>query len=415
MSKKPKTQCLICKNKNLIEILNLGKTALANNLIPFKFRNIKEKQFPLILCYCKNCKHVQLKNIVNPKLMFDNYLYISSASSTLKKHLSNIPKKINNVKKISKNDLVIDIGSNDGSLLSGYKKFRAKRIGIEPAKNLKKYYKNSGIMNINEYFNISLANRIKHKYGKAKVITATNVFPHIQNLHDFCKSLKIVMDKKGIFVFEAHYLLNLIKDVAFDTIYHEHVSYWSISAAQNLFSKYDLEIFKVDKLNIHHGQIRCWICHKSAMKKDKKLNGYFKLEKQKGKIDIRGLEKFKNRVLKNKMKFKSVIQNLKKRNLKIVGYGAPAKASTLISYLNLTTKDISYIVDINPLKQNCFVPGNRIPILSTEKIYIDKPNYLINFAWNFIDEIVKQNKIFLKNGGKIINPIPKFKIINKKY
>jgi predicted TPR repeat methyltransferase len=406
-----KINCVVCNNSVILTVLDLGKSPLANNLVSFKNAKLKEKKYPLVMGQCSKCNHVQLKYFINPKLMFDNYLYVSSASITLQKHLQSIPTLVNKVKKINKNDLVIDIGSNDGSLLGGYKKYKTRCIGVEPALNLMKFYKNTNIINYNNYFDIKLAKKILSKHGKAKIITATNVFPHIPNLHEFCKALKILMDEKGIFVFEAHYLLNLLEDVAFDTIYHEHVSYWSINAAQKLFRKHGLEIFKVDRLSIHHGQIRCWIGREGMQKIDKKLNKKISYENKKGKIDRLGLKRFKDQVINNKKKLLSLLKKKKKLGKLVVGYGAPAKACTLLTYLGLKKKDIPFIVDKNPLKQNCFIPGSRIPIYPVEEIYKKKPDFLINFAWNFLDEIILQNKKFLASGGKIINPIPKLKIL----
>jgi hypothetical protein len=405
-----KIKCLVCGNNNIVTVLNLGKSPLANNLIPFQNARLKEKKYPLVMGQCKKCKHVQLKYIVRPKLMFDNYLYVSSASSTLKKHLNSIPAAINKIKKINKKDLVVDIGSNDGSLLKGYKKYNTICIGVEPAANLRKFYKNTSIKNYNNYFDFKLANKILKKYGKAQILTATNVFPHIQNLKGFCKALKILMHKNSIFVFEAHYLLNLLKDAAFDTIYHEHVSYWSINSAQNLFKQYGLEIFKVDKLNIHHGQIRCWVALRGTQKIDKKLLKQITFESKNGKIDLQGLSKFKRQVENNKKKLIKIIKKQKKLGKLVAGYGAPAKASTLLTYLKLNKNDIPFIVDKNPLKQNSFIPGSRIPIYSLREIYKRRPHFLINFAWNFLDEVIVQNKKLLVSCGKIINPIPKLKI-----
>ena len=406
-----KIKCLVCGNSNIIKILNLGKSPLANNLISFQNARFKEKKYPLVMGQCKKCKHVQLKYVVRPKLMFDNYLYVSSTSSTLKKHLNSIPAAINKIKKINKKDLVIDIGSNDASLLKGYKKYNTICIGVEPASNLRKFYKNTNIKNYNNYFDFKLANKILMKYGKAQILTATNVFPHLQNLKDFCKALKVLMHKDSIFVFEAHYLLNLLKDAAFDTIYHEHVSYWSINSAQNLFKQYGLEIFKVDKLNIHHGQIRCWVALRGSQRMDKRLPKQISFEIKNGRIDRQGLSKFKSQVENNKKKLIRLIKKQKKLGKLIAGYGAPAKASTLLTYLKLNKNDIPFIVDKNPLKQNCFIPGSRIPIYSLREIYKRRPHFLINFAWNFLDEIIKQNKKFLKSGGKIINPIPKVSVL----
>jgi len=246
MNKKKK--CILCNRGKVKKFVNLGYSALANNLISQKDYKKKEKKYPLVLGKCETCSHVQLTKLVNPKYMFDNYLYLSSASLTLQRHLNSIPTAINKIKKIKKNDLVIDIGSNDATLLRGYKKFKALTLGIEPAKNLSKYYKSNEINLINDYFNIITANKIKKKYGSAKIITATNVFPHLQNLEDFAKAINILLDDEGVLLIEAHYLKNLLDDVAFDTIYHEHCSYWSIKAVQTYFAMHNLELFNVDRL-----------------------------------------------------------------------------------------------------------------------------------------------------------------------
>jgi len=412
MNKKKK--CILCNKGTVKKFVNLGRSALANNLISLKDLKKKEKKYPLILGKCEICSHVQLTELVNPKYMFDNYLYLSSASLTLQKHLNSIPTAINKIKKIKKNDLVIDIGSNDSTLLKGYKKFKTKTLGIEPAKNLSKYYKNNEISLINDYFNIATANKIRKKYGSAQIITATNVFPHLQNLKDFAKAINILLDDEGVLLIEAHYLRNLLNDVAFDTIYHEHCSYWSIKAVQTYFAMYGLELFNVDKLPIHHGQIRCWISKKNVRKISNNLKNLLKDEKRDKTYHDSSLLKFGKKTLKIKLKLNKFFNKIKENNEKIIGYGAPAKATTLISFLGINKSKINFIVDKNPLKQNKFMPGSRIPIYSIDYIEKFKPKYLFNFAWNFLSEILHQNKIFLKKGGKIANPIPRFKIYDVK-
>ena len=409
-----KKKCILCNQGKIKSFVNLGFSALANNLISLKDYKKKEKKYPLILGKCERCDHVQLRDLVSPKYMFDNYLYLSSASSTLQKHLNSIPEIINKLKKIKKNDLVIDIGSNDATLLKGYNKFKARTLGIEPAKNLSKYYKKNNINLIGDYFNVSTANKIKKKYGLAKIITATNVFPHLQNLKDFAKSVNILLDDGGILLIEAHYLKNLLDDVAFDTIYHEHCSYWSIKAVQKYFEMYDLELFNVDRLPIHHGQIRCWIGKKGVRKLNNNLKKLLKNEKKDKIYNDSTLLDFGKKTIKIKEMLNKFFTKIKKNNEKIIGYGAPAKATTLISFLRINKDKINFIVDKNPLKKNKFMPGSRIPIYSIDNIKKYKPKYLFNFAWNFLDEILVQNKFFLKEGGKIVNPIPKFKIYEYK-
>ncbi len=409
-----KKKCILCNKGRVKKFINLGSSALANNLISSKNFKKKEKKYPLILGKCELCNHVQLTELVNPKYMFDNYLYLSSASLTLQRHLNSIPTAINKIKKIKKNDLVIDIGSNDATLLKGYKKFKTRSLGIEPARNLAKYYKNNQINLVDNYFNISTAKKIKKKYGSAQIITATNVFPHLQNLKDFAKAINVLLDNEGVLLIEAHYLKNLLEDVAFDTIYHEHCSYWSIKAVQTYFAMYDLELFNVDKLPIHHGQIRCWVAKKNIRKISSNLKKLIMREKQDKVYHDATLFSFGKKTLKIKNKLNKFFNKIKENNESIIGYGAPAKATTLISFLGINKSKIKFIVDKNPLKQNKFMPGSRIPIYSIDRIEKFKPKYLFNFAWNFLNEILNQNKIFLIKGGKIVNPIPKFKIYDHK-
>lgn len=405
-----KKKCVLCLKGEIKIFVNLGNSPLANNLISSKDLNKKEKKYPLVLGKCKKCNHVQLHSLVNPKNMFDNYLYLSSASSTLEKHLSSIPRSINKVKKIKKNDLVVDIGSNDGTLLKGYKKFKARTLGIEPAKNLVKFYKNKKIILVNDYFNIKTAKSIKKKYGAAKIITATNVFPHLQDLKSFAAAVNILLEEKGVLLIEAHYLKNLLNDVAFDTIYHEHTSYWSINAVQQYFRMNNLELFHVDQLPIHHGQIRCWVSKKNIRKVTNSLKRQISVEKKQKICGDSSLLNFKKRTLNIKKNLNNFIKKIKKKNEILAGYGAPAKATTLTSFLDITADKINFIVDKNPLKQKKFMPGSRIPIYSPDYINKYKPKYLFNFAWNFLDEILIENKSYMMHGGKIINPIPKFKI-----
>ncbi len=403
-----KKKCILCSLKMVKSMINFGNTPLANNLIK-NLKNKKQKKYPLVLGKCMSCEHIQLSYLPNPKLMFKNYLYLSSASSTLTNHLKKIPLDLNKIISLKKNDLVIDVGSNDGTLLSGYQKPRLIKIGIEPAKNLAKFYQKKKVHLINDFFNLTSAKLIKKKFGAAKVITATNVFPHLQKLGSFAKSVKMLLDHDGILLIEAHYFGNLIKDTAFDTIYHEHCSYWSVSNVKKFCDINGLELFKVDKLPIHHGQIRCWISLKGSYKIDKSINSILKVEKNSKLHSNKSILKFKKKIFDLQKSVNKLFSETKRKNLVICGYGAPAKATTFTSFFNINKKKIPYIFDKNPLKQNKFLPGANIPIISNKKLKIKKPDYLFNFAWNFIDEIYKENSNFVKNGGKIINPIPKIK------
>ena len=408
--------CLICKSNNLKEFLNLGETALANNFLSkSELENNSEDFFPLRVSYCGDCYHVQLLDLVNPKLMFDNYLYISSASKTLVNHLKSLAKKINNEISPSSKDIILDVGSNDGSLLNEFYNIdnSFNLIGIEPAKNLVKSEQNKKFKCINNYLIPDVAEKIVSKFGKVKIITSTNSFPHIHDLHEFIKSIQIMMSKDSVFIIEAHYLIDLINENAFDTIYHEHVSYWSVLAIKNLLSKFDLEIFNVERLPIHHGQIRVWIKKKNSdrFRIKKELDKILQLEEKFGLNKSLTFTNFEKKIKKNKIKFTTILNNLLNEGKSIVGYGAPAKGNTLLTYFKIDKSMIKFISDKNKLKQNKFSPGQHIPIFSERKILDENPDYVMILAWNFADEIIDQLQDYRKQGGKFIIPIPEFKII----
>lgn len=410
------SSCIICSNKKLKEFLDLGKTALANNFLTSKELSIhNEELFPLRVAYCDKCFHVQLLDHVDPKKMFDNYLYISSASKTLTTHLHSLAETICKKISFSKNNLIVDIGSNDGTLLSSFKRIneKLKVLGVEPAKNLVGFAKKKNIECINSYLDVEVSKKIVSKHGYANVITSTNSFPHIQNLHFFMKAVNALLSDDGVFVLEAHYLVDLLEQKAFDTIYHEHISYWSIGPMQYLFNTYELEIFDIERLPVHHGQIRVWVKKIKNTKYyvKKNIEALVKLEKEMG---LRGGDYYKffsREIHKNKDLFLNSLNKIKKEGKTIVGYGAPAKGNTLLTFFDIDKKTIPYICDISKLKQNTFSPGKHIPIVSEKKILEDNPDYVLILAWNFSEEIINQLSSYREKGGKFIIPVPSFKII----
>lgn len=409
-------RCLVCGGKKITTILDLGKTALANKfLTKDEIKRKKENFYSLKLCVCNDCFHVQLDNLVDPKLMFDDYLYVSSASTTLVNHLKSLAKEITRITNLDKSDLVVDIGSNDGCLLRQFLKIENKLslVGVEPAKNLTSLIPEKEINCLNNYLDLNVSNKIIEKFGKAKVITSTNNFPHIHNLDCFMESVENMMHDNGVFVIEAHYLLDLLQQFAFDTIYHEHVSYWALTPMQILFEKYNMCIFNVERLPIHHGQIRVWIKKKinKTYKVSNSLNKLIELEEKFGLNDIRTYKDFSERIISNKNEFIEKLNELILNKKKVVGYGAPAKGNTLLTFFNITKDIIPYICDKNKLKQNRFSPGQHIPIVSEDLILKDKPDYVLILAWNFTEEIIRQLSQYKNLGGKFIIPIPSFKII----
>ena len=390
------------------EVLDLGDSPLANGLIN---KNEKVNSFPLKLGRCDKSGHVQLITFIEPSEMFKDYLYISSVSSTLEKHLKSISDFICDFIDIDNNSLCVDIGSNDGTLLSGFLEKGKKVLGVDPAENLSKLAKEKGVETYTGYFGESVSKEILSKYGKAKVITLTNTFPHLQNLSDFMIGISNLIEDEGLIFLEAHYLADIYDQIAFDTIYHEHVSYWHLNPIENMFNQYGFEIKYAERLPLHHGQLRVVASKSKNIAKHHSVDNLLKWEIEQEIGSKKMALEFANKSLKIKEELNSVIKDLKQAGKKIAGYGAPAKATTLMNFLNLDNNKIDFVADRSTLKQGLIIPGTNIEIVSPELIQKENPDYLILFAWNFKEEIINQLDSYIKNGGKLIIPLPEVEII----
>lgn len=407
-------KCRICGFNKLLDVIDLGQQPIPNGFLKKEELTKKEPKYDLSVCFCPNCSLMQLKYLVNPKIMFKNYLYIPSASKTRVHYFEQMAEEVVNIGSLKENSLVVDVGSNDGSLLLCFKNIGMKTLGIDPAENLVKIANLNGIETILGYFDSKLAKKTVKKYGNAKVITATNVIAHIQNLHEVIKGGEILLDDDGIFVMHFPYSYDLIKDNLFDTIYHEHLSYFSVKSLLALEKDSSLEIFDIHKSDLDGGSLRVfWKKRKNNKLKIKSdvINKFINEEKKFGLHSIETYKKFEERVENLKRNTLLKLKNLKSKKKQIVGYGAAAKANVLLNYFNINNKVIDYIVDSTPYKQGLFTPGAHIPIFSEDKIYETNPDYVLIFAWNFSKEIMDKNRKYKKNGGKFILVEPDFKII----
>ncbi len=385
-----KFECRCCGNKKLKRVISLGFQPLANNLI--NKRTDKAEKYPLEMNYCFNCHNCQLSVSIDPKKMFNKYFYLSSTSSTFRKHFEEAAKKYKKEFNLKKNSYVIDVGSNDGIGLVPFKKMGFKNLlGIEPAKNLCKISKDKGIKTINTFLNFSTLKKIKNN---ADLILASNVFAHSDDLETMAKCILNLLSKKGIAVIEVQYLLNTIQDLTFDNIYHEHYNYWSLTSLKFFFDKLGGNIFKVEKINTHGGSIRIYI---SKNKNKKKHSSVYKFLKHEDKFGIKNVKTYLDFSKKIKEIKKNVLNNINKLKQKnrIIGYGSPAKATTALNYFEIS-KEIDFIIEDNKLKHNKLIPGVNIPIYSKDKIKNNNASILV-LAWNFFKEIKKNNSKLSKN------------------
>jgi len=409
-----KNECRICSSNNLKLILDLGEQPPSNAFIKKEDLEKPEDKFPLRLYLCKECYLLQLLDIVDKEILFKEYLYLTSASKPSVNHFKKYAYDVyEEFLKQSKNSLVIEIGSNDGTLLKEFKKLGATVLGIEPAKNIAKIANDAGITTENTFLNYDIVKK-KSLEKKASIIVGNNVFGHIDDLKEFMKCVKILSKEKGVFIFEVPYLVNLIQKLEFDTVYHEHLSYFSLIPLIRLMDEFNLEIFDVKKQKVHGGTMRVFVSEKNNFKKTINFEKMIKFEKEFGINKIQTYQKFSENVKELKNKLQNKLLKFKKEGKIIFGYGAPAKGNVLLNYCNIGTEFLDYIIDTTPLKQGLYTPGMHIPVKS-DKENIEKPSQQIALllAWNYEEAIINKEKLFLKNGGKFLIPIPTPKTISK--
>jgi len=395
--------CQICRSKKLVSILFLGYLPPVNKFIKINTKAKQEESYPAELFFCNNCKLVQLGLVVHQKILFPfEYPYTSSTTKILRDNFNNLFKKVKTKFNFQKDDLVIDIGSNDGNLLSNFKK-DFKVLGVTPEK-IGKIAIKKGIPTLLKYFNLKTANFIIKKYKKAKLITATNVFAHIDSLDEIIIGVKKCLDANGVFITESHYLIPLLKEIQYDTVYHEHLRYYSVTSLKKLFTKHGLQIFDVEKIPTHGGSIRVYCSYKNKFKVKSSVNAF--LENEKKYLNYNFFKKFEKKVVVSKLNLLSILSKIKNSNFKIAGVSAPSRAATLINYVGIEKNIVDCIFEISGShKIGHYVPGTQIPVVEETNRNLNKYDYLLIFSWH----IYKELKLILKKKGfkgKFIIPLP---------
>ena len=390
-----KITCRGCNSTNLKSVISLGLSPLANNLL----NSLEEKDelYPLEMVYCPKCHNCQLSYTVPAEKMFSHYLYVSSTAKSFRDHFEQVAEKYIKEFNLNSDSLVIDIGSNDGIALKPLKDRDIRVLGVEPAKNIAEIAISNGIPTINNYFN---AESIKNILDKADLITASNVFAHADGLDEIANAAISILKPNGRFIIEVQYLLDTIKDLTFDNIYHEHVNYWSVISLRNFFNRLGYVVSKVEHINTHGGSIRVQIGHPET-EIDSSINEFISNELEFGLTEYDTYLEFAKKVEQAKTNVNANIKKYKDQGLTLVGYGSPAKATTSLNYYGV--KDIDYIIEDNTLKHNKILPGVKIPIYSKDKLNEKLPDIIIVMAWNFVEEIKKNNQDLIDKGVKFIS------------
>ncbi|RZD48824.1 MAG: methyltransferase [Thaumarchaeota archaeon] len=407
-----KNNCRMCKSNNIQNFLDLGFSALSDNFLTIEQLDESESFFPLTVNLCSDCGLCQLGYVVPPELMFNkDYPYDSSTTKTGREHFTKMGIDICDSFDLKQNSLVIDVGSNSGVLLSAFKSKGMKVLGIEPSSKLANAAIEKGVDTIIEFFSNKLVTKILDNYGKVSVITGTNVFAHIDDLDDFMLTADSLLVEDGIIIIEAPYLLHLIENMEYDTIYHEHLSYLSVKPMVEFCKKFGFEIFNISEQTIHGGTLRYFISRKNKKEITQEVSDYLKIEEEKDLYSEEKLHHFANLVKNHRRTLLELLNDLKKDGKKIVAISAPAKGNTLLNYCKIDTEILDYVTERNPFKIGKFTPGMHIPVYSDEKLLEDQPDYALILAWNFADEIIQNNSNYQENGGKFIIPTPKPRIV----
>lgn len=407
-----KKTCRYCDTGLSEPFLDLGISPLANSL-PLAFEAEKEEfACPLRLVKCPTCHLVQLSHVVPGEMMFSNYLYVSSTTQTFRDHFSEYAKSLKSKLQKKENALAVDIGSNDGLLVSCYKQEGLRAVGVEPAENLSKLANENGHTTINRFFDAQTVDEIIKKYGQADIVSGNNVFAHIDDIQSVLRNVNRLSDDVGIFVIEFPYLGTMLDELLFDMIYHEHLSYISVVSLNHVLVRFGFNIFKVDYVSSHGGSLRVFIQKaQGPYGIDKTVKTYLDSEKQKGYEKAKVYERFATNVRKVGDEIKRCVSDLLSKGHTISGYGAPAKATTLTNFCVLTREQIKFVVDDNPLKQNRLVPGTKIPIVSSDYLLKHPTDYVIIFAWNFAKEILTKLSPLQDKRTRFIIPLPSVKIV----
>jgi len=395
-----KAECRVCENKELKQVISLGMSPLANSLL--KNKNDEEVLYPLELNYCPNCFNCQLSFTVPPTEMFDDYLYVSSTNKTFRNHFSKMATNFIQEYDLNEKSFVLDIGSNDGVFLEPLKKNGINILGIDPALNLVDLANSKGLETLHGYFDENIIAKIIDLKGKADLITAFNVFAHADDLKSIAKNAFKVLKRNGFFIIEVQYLLDTIVDLTFDNIYHEHVNYWSVTTLKFFFESLDLKLAKVEHVNTHGGSIRAFITSNKELQLDNSVIDFISKEDEYGLNDFVILKNFASKISELKSTTNNKILELESQGKSIVGYGSPAKATTVLNYYGINNEAIEYIIEDNELKHNLFLPGMKIPIKAKSEALDNPPDYILVLAWNFLEDIKLNNPELVNAGCKFI-------------
>ncbi len=401
-------KCRSCSNV-IKPFFSLGKMPLVNSFLTKK-QLIKEKKYDLTVAFCEKCYLVQLVKIVSPNKLFSNYVYFSSTSSLFLKHCEETAVFFKRKLDLNSNSLVVEIASNDGAQLLYFKKVGARILGIDPAKNIAAIANKKGVKTLPEFFNLKFAQKLRSQGVIADLIFGANILAHVPEIVDFVKGVSLILKPRGTASFEFPYLRGLLEN-KFDTIYHEHVFYYSLLALENLFSQAGMEIYDLEITPMQGGSLRILASHQGNFPINRRVTNLREYELRNRFNKLTTYKKINKNIVNLKRRLLGKLNQIKKNRKHIAAYSAPAKGNILLNYYGIADNYLDFIVDKAKEKQGLYTPGTHMLVYSPDKIYENRPDYLLVLCWNIADEVIKQQDKYRKLGGKFIIPIPKLKII----
>lgn len=417
ISDRPQTSsfhCRSCASTQGLLTLDLGNHPLANNLLTQPEQIGNEPRFPLQLFVCKSCRLIQIGATVPPVNLFSEYVYFSSFSVTMLAHSKKAAEHYIQKWDLKNEDqLVVEIASNDGYMLRNFVHEGIRCLGVEPASNIAEVAINEGIPTLVDFFGLDTARKVLCEHGPAHLILGSNVFAHAPDINDFVAGLSTLLHPKGRIVLEFPYAIDFLENNEFDTIYHEHVFYFSLTALEPVFLRHGLQMVDAERLSIHGGSMRLTVCHKDCNPPSPLLQALLKQEREIGVLEDDYYLKFQNRVSNLIQQLSELLLQLSQEGNHIAAYGASAKGSTLLNSLGEASQMVEYIVDRSNYKHGKLSPGIHLPIYPTSRLQTHPPDYLLLLTWNFAEEILQQQMAYRQSGGKFIIPVPEVRILNQ--
>ncbi|MFB6231682.1 MAG: methyltransferase domain-containing protein [Salinibacter sp.] len=404
------TGCRSCGSEAVTSVIEFGETPLADRLLTDATLHEPEPIVPLTLGFCRDCGLAQIRETVDPEvLFFDEYPYFSSVSPSLLEHFRESALNLIETRDLDADSFVLEAGSNDGYMLRNFVEHDIPVLGIDPAEEPAQVAQEKGIETRCTFFTEERARELRNEGLQTDLFLANNVLAHVPDLNGFVEGIRIALKPDGVAVIEVPYVVDLVDHGEFDTIYHQHLCYFSVTALDRLFRRHDLYLNDVERTSIHGGSLRLYVePHENVQSSVRNLRG---MERGRGVDRVGFYRSFGKRVAQIKRDLRGLLDRLRAGENRIVGYGAAAKATTLLHYCDITADDLDYIVDLNEYKHGRYMGGSHIPIHPTERLLDDQPDYALLLAWNFADEIMEQQSEFVRRGGRFILPLPTPKIV----